>query len=115
MLALAPLPPFPVVLATLFVFGVCLGAVVPMQTTVVHERTPPVLRGRVFGIFVASTTATGALGMLVAGLVVDSAGLRRTLLLLAAGFGAFVIRGLVDLRATPEAYPRRVLVVRRAP
>lgn len=105
-LTLVPLPPLGPVLVTLLLFGLCLGAVIPMQQTITHEYTPAEMRGRVFGTFVAATTTAGALGMLCCGLIIDAFGLRTTLLILAAGFVLFVVRGLVDLRATPDAYSR---------
>jgi predicted MFS family arabinose efflux permease len=88
------------------VFGLMVGLLVPLHQTVFHERTPPELHARVFGIFVALTTTSGSIGMLVAGVLTDSVGLRAVLLLLAAGFGLFLTVSLFHLRKARDAYPR---------
>jgi predicted MFS family arabinose efflux permease len=106
-LALVPLPRFGLVLIPLFLFGLAVGLLVPLHQTVIHERTPEALQGRIFGIFVAMTTAAGSIGMLVAGVLIDSIGLRAVLLVLAAGFALLLVTGLLHLRRAGDAYPKR--------
>ena len=106
-LALVPLPPFGIVLVPLFALGFAVGLLVPMHQTVIHERTPEALHGRIFGIFVAMTTISGSIGMLVAGVLIDSIGLRTVLAVLAAGFGAFLLGSLLHLRHAGDAYPKQ--------
>ena len=106
-LALVPLPAFGIVLIPLFLFGLAVGVLVPLHQTVIHQRTPDELHGRVFGIFVAMTTTSGSIGMLVSGVLIDSVGLRAVLSLLTAGFGLLLISSLLHLRHAGDAYPKR--------
>jgi MFS family permease len=105
-LALVPLPPFAIALVPLFLFGFAVGLLVPLHQTVTHERTPEALQGRVFGIFVAMTTAAGSIGMLVAGVLIDSIGLSAVLAVLAAGFVLLLVTSLFHLRRAGDAYPK---------
>ncbi len=106
-LPLVPLPPFAIVLIPLFLFGLAVGLLVPLHQTVIHERTPEALHGRVFGVFVAMTTTSGSIGMLVAGILIDSIGLRATIAVLAAGFVFLLVTGLLHLRSAGDAYPKQ--------
>ena len=46
--AIALLPPLSVLLLALAALGICPGVLVPLRNTVLQERTPPAMRGRVF-------------------------------------------------------------------
>ena len=76
-------PPLPAVIVMLIVVG-CLGSPVNiLLTTIRQERVPPQLRGRVFGLMMAMNNLTVPLGVVVAGSMLQQAGLRPTLLIVA--------------------------------
>jgi MFS family permease len=77
-------PPFPVLLLALALLGVFSGPINPLLVTIRHERIPEVLRGRVFSTFSALAIGAQPLGLLLAGTLIDVAGFRPTILLLAA-------------------------------
>lgn len=72
-------PPLAVTVATLFLVGVVGGALVPLEHTVRQERTPPELRARVFSTVFAADMLAGPPGALVAGVAIQSFGLRPVL------------------------------------
>jgi len=76
----AALPPVPIMIAALFLSGLISGPNGPMITTIVQERTPPALRGSVFGATTAIGFAGGPLGVLLAGASLQTIGTRPTLL-----------------------------------
>lgn len=63
---LAATPPLPIIVAGYVVSGLLAGPVAPLFSTVLRERTPEPIRGRVFGVTYASILVGGPLG-LVAG------------------------------------------------
>ncbi|WP_158575905.1 MFS transporter [Streptomyces corynorhini] len=63
-----------------FLVGVAGGPLNPMLSTVMLERVPEELRGRVFGLTGAMALTSAPLGVLSAGLLVDLAGLRVPML-----------------------------------
>jgi MFS family permease len=77
---LAQMPPFPVVVGALAFAGLAAGPLNPLLMTVIQERVPSAMRGRVFGMITASALVAAPLGMVLAGLVVEAAGVRWTLL-----------------------------------
>lgn len=82
------LPPLPWLIALIAVDGLVAGPLNPLILTILQERTPPGLRGRVFGGVGALFLGVAPLGVLVAGVVIDAVGLRPTLAGLAAVFAA---------------------------
>src|SRR5215210_627025 len=82
---LVALPPLWPALATLTLLGVSAGGIVPLFQTVRQERTPPELRGRVFATVAAAETMAIPPAVLLAGLVVETLGLRAALLGFAGG------------------------------
>jgi MFS family permease len=68
---LSTVPPVPVALGAMLVIGLAVGAIGPLILTVLGERTPVALRGRVFGTY--STLVNGAIpfGVLITGLLLE--------------------------------------------
>lgn len=91
------LHPGPLLMVTItFASGLAAGPLNPALSTVMLERVPEQLRGRVFGLSGAVAMAAAPLGILCAGLVVDRVGLTAAL----ACFGtAYFVLILVSLRS----------------
>lgn len=68
----------------MFLSGVLLEPVNPISFTIMQERVPAKLRGRVFGAAAALSTATLPIGMIGYGLLMDAVGVHSTLVFLAA-------------------------------
>lgn len=83
---LATLPPLPVVIAAAAVTGLAGGPINPILSTVIYERVPARLRGRVIGTIRSGAYVAIPAGVLIAGLVVEGLGLRGVLLAIAAGY-----------------------------
>ena len=81
--ALSFTPPFYLALAALFCGGVAAGQLNPLIMTLVQERTPAALRGRVFGIITALALIAAPLGMVVAGFLTEWLGVIVVLLIIA--------------------------------
>lgn len=75
---IAALPPVPVMIAALFLGGLISGPNGPLITTILQERTPPTLRGRVFGATTAIGFAGGPLGVLATGGLLQTIGTQLT-------------------------------------
>lgn len=78
---LALFPPLSVSIATLAVAGLFFGPLNPMTSTLIQARTPPLIRGRIFGFLEALTSASIPLGALVGGYLLEVWGLRSLLLI----------------------------------
>ncbi|RYP86236.1 MFS transporter [Nocardioides guangzhouensis] len=105
---IALLPLLPVTLAMLLALGAAAGSLVPLQATIRQERSPAHLLPRVVGLSTASIPVAAPIGVLGAGLLIDSLGLHRTLLLMTAGaaligVAAFASRGVRLFDARPDA------------
>jgi hypothetical protein len=68
------------VVAAGFVGGLLFGPINPLASTVIQEHTPPELLGRVFGALTALAQADIPTGAVLAGVVVQRAGLVPTVL-----------------------------------
>lgn len=79
-LFLIALPPLPLVLLILGLSGIAAGPLNPIIATVRFERVPASMRGRVFGMVTAGAYSAMPLGVLAAGFMLESVGLRATLL-----------------------------------
>ena len=77
---LVTLPGLPVTFAAIVIAGLAAGPVGLILTTLIQERVPRDLLGRVFGLN-ALTPAATPLGVLIAGFVIEATGLRFTLAL----------------------------------
>ena len=93
--AIALLPPLGVLLLALAALGTCPGVLVPLRNTVLQERTPPALRGRLFSTLQAAQLTVVPFGLLATGLLLEAAGLTPALVLFAAGLAAFSTASLL--------------------
>jgi MFS family permease len=103
---LAWLPPIGVMIGAMLLGGVLSGPNGPLVATVLQERTPAALRGRVFGTTTAMGFAAAPLGVLLAGYLLEHIGLQATLIgitvmFLGVTFGLFVDPGLHGMDAPP--------------
>jgi len=83
---LASLPPFPATLAALVVSGVASGPINPIIYTVVYERVPRAMLGRVFSAATAGAFLAIPLGVLIAGYLIDALGIQITMIGVAASY-----------------------------
>lgn len=95
-LALAALPPLPVAVGLMAVQGLGVGAINPLVFTVVQERVPERLLGRVFGALVALAEGAAPLGLVLAGFALEGLGLGPVLLAVAAGLLAVFVYVLAN-------------------
>ena len=68
---LSTVPPVPVALPAMLVIGLAVGAVGPLILTVLGERTPTRLRGRVFGTYATLVNGAIPFGVLITGLLLE--------------------------------------------
>ncbi len=91
---LAMTPNLVITTAALVVTGIASGPINPLLMTIFQEHTPAEMRGRTFGMITAIAWIAMPLGMLVSGILIQFAGLRVNLILIAASF-ALVTVGVV--------------------
>lgn len=84
-----------IAVAAMAITGVGLGPINPVVFTILQERTPAAMRGRVFGGVTAAALVASPLGYLVGGSVVEQVGPRPVI---------FGIGVLLSLFATPVAF-----------
>lgn len=104
------LPPFLPVAAAMILSSLVLAPLSPLLMTIMQERVPTELRGRVFGMLLALILAAAPLGLLIAGFALDALGLRVTMLVMACVYTAVVVgtafnpalRGLDRSRSVPD-------------
>jgi MFS family permease len=87
---------FPVIVAALFVMGASIGPISPLVMTILHERIPAELRGRVFGAMAAIASGTVPLGIVIVGFTIEGIGLRSTLITLAVAYLAMAATAFVN-------------------
>jgi MFS family permease len=80
---MAFLPPLPLLMAAGFLLGLAWGPYNPLVNTLVQQRIPAHLQGRVFGIQTAVFYVAPPLGMVIAGLSVENYGVNVTYAFLA--------------------------------
>jgi MFS family permease len=90
-------PPLPVGVVALVVDGVAVGALNPLAGTILQERIPVDLRGRVLGAFMAAILVAAPLGVLLAGALTEAVGPRPLLL----GMGVAFVAVAVSMLANP--------------
>lgn len=89
--ALTPLPPLPPMVAAFFLAGLISGPNGPLINTILQERTPQALRGRVFGATTALCYAGSPLGVLAAGALLQPLGVQPVLIASAVIFSAVAL------------------------
>jgi MFS family permease len=99
---LVAMPPLGVAIGALFVAGFALGPPNPLTYSVLQERTPPRMLGRVLGAGVSLSMVGAPIGMVLCGYVLQTLGLRPTLVgisgcYLAVGVLAFLTPALREL------------------
>jgi MFS family permease len=80
---MAFLPPLPILMASGFLLGLAWGPYSPLLNTLVQQRVPADLHGRVFGVQTAVFYAAPPLGMVLSGLSVENYGVQFTYAILA--------------------------------
>ena len=80
---MAFLPPLPILMASGFILGLSWGPYNPLLNTLVQQRIPAHIHGRVFGVQTAVFYAAPPLGMLLSGLSVENYGVKFTYAILA--------------------------------
>jgi MFS family permease len=81
---MAFLPPLPILMAAGFLLGLAWGPYSPLLNTLVQQRVPAHLHGRVFGVQTAVFYAAPPLGMVLTGLSAENYGVKFTYAILAA-------------------------------
>ena len=92
---MAFLPPLPILIIAGFFLGLSWGPFNPLENTLIQQRVPADQQGRVFGVQTAVFYAAPPLGMVLAGLSVESYGVSTTYLVLAAILSATAILALL--------------------
>ncbi|HEX8745739.1 MAG TPA: MFS transporter [Pyrinomonadaceae bacterium] len=93
---LALLPPVGFIIAAFALLGLASGPLNPIIMTVVQERVPAEMRGRVFGTMTAGAYLAVPLGMLLAGYMVEWKGVRATLLIQAGIYLVITLSLLIN-------------------
>jgi MFS family permease len=88
---LASLPPWPLLLLTSFLQGVVNGPINPLINTVIQQRTPETMRGRVLGLMTGLGLCAAPIGLLGAGLVIESIGIQASMAAIAACVAALAL------------------------
>ena len=97
---LAATPPYWLILSGLVVIGFMGGPMIPLVFTLLQERTPSDLRGRVFGLYDAGIFAAMIPGRLLAGYLIEWTSLIQTILLIG---GAYIF-ALLGIFANPHLH-----------
>ncbi|CAN5588656.1 MFS transporter [soil metagenome] len=108
MTVIAFLPPLPLILALCAVVGFVYGPIAPIYNYVMQTRAPAHLRGRVVGVMGSLAYAAGPLGLVLAGPLADTYGLKVTFLalalpMLALGLAAVGLSSLRELDRAPDS------------
>ena len=80
---MAFLPALPILIVAGFFLGLSWGPFTPLVSTLIQQRVPADQQGRVFGVQMAVFYAAPSLGMVLAGLSVESYGVSTTYIVLA--------------------------------
>jgi MFS family permease len=93
---LALQPPFAVALIAFLVVGIAAGPINPIISTVMFERVPRHMRGRVTGAVTAGAWVAMPLGMLLFGFISEQFGVITAILIIAAGYLAITLATFVN-------------------
>ncbi len=96
LLLLSTTPPLAATVAAAFAVDLFLGPVNPLAGTVMQERVPAALRGRVFGTLVAVAMLAAPVGMLVAGVALEVIGVGGVVASIAVAFLAVSLSMLAN-------------------
>jgi len=102
LLSFAPLilgAPLPILAAALALMGLGVGPCGPLVMTVLAERTPAELHGRVFGIYSAGANGGIPLGVLITGQLLNAFSFQAVLLLFALIF-VLLLLAMLALKRT---------------
>lgn len=77
---LAATPPLWIAVSALAIAGIAAGPLNALLYTIIQERTPKEMLGRVFSAFSASAMAAVPLGMVLCGVMLETIGLRYTMI-----------------------------------
>ncbi len=94
-LPMAFLPPLPILVIAGFFLGLSWGPFTPLVSTLIQQRVPADQQGRVFGVQTAVFYAAPSLGMVLAGLSVESYGVSTTYIVLATILSSTAILALL--------------------
>ncbi len=83
-------PSITILLASIAINALCLEPVNPLVTSILQERTPAGLRGRVFGAFSAIGIGTLPIGIMIGGFLLGGPGLMPTLVIISVASAAHV-------------------------
>ena len=108
--AMVALPDFTIMAALAFLIGLAAGPLNPLLSTVMAERVPLEMRGRVFGLTNSLAFAAVPFGILSAGWAVEGIGLQPAMAIFAAIYLALIAvtlpsRALGDLNTPAPAKP----------
>lgn len=92
---MAFLPPLPILAVAGFFLGLFWGPFNPLVSSLIQQRVPADQQGRVFGVQTAVFYAAPPLGMVLAGLSVESFGVSTTYIILAATLSVTAILALL--------------------
>ena len=92
---MALLPPLPLFLLAAFLLGLSWGPFNPLETSLIQQRVPADQQGRVFGVQTTVFYTAPPLGMVLAGLSVESFGVSTTYVVLAAILSVTAILALL--------------------
>ena len=90
-LLLAAFPPAPVAIVGLLLLSIAMGPVNPIAGAIEYELIPRAMRGRIFGLFAVAFIGAAPIGSLSAGVLVETLGLRVTLLVGAALYALITV------------------------
>lgn len=93
---LAALPPVGFIIAAFALLGLASGPLNPIIMTVMQERVPAEMRGRVFGTMTAGAYLAVPLGMLLAGYMIEWKGVSTTLLVQAGIYLVITLSLLIN-------------------
>jgi MFS family permease len=106
-LMLATTPPYTVILGAMVVIGLMNGPMMPLVFTLMQERTPSDLRGRVFGLYDATIFSAMVPGRLLAGYLIEWTSIVQALLIIGGSYVLAII-GIAfnpNLRNLPRSTP----------
>jgi MFS family permease len=92
---LSTIPPVPIAMAAMLVIGLAVGGIGPLILTVLGERTPVRLRGRVFGTYATLVNGAIPFGVLITGVLLEAVPLGVAVATIAALYSAVALLALV--------------------